>query len=378
MEIYLDNSATTRPYREVVQAMVNCMTDLYANPSSIHSLGEKTKNYLKECRKVIADTLKAEEVEIIFTSGGSESNNLLLKGFLKEGDHLVTTCIEHSSILNSCLELYGRGVEVTYLKVDNRGRINFRELEDSIKVNTRLVSIMHANNEVGVIQDIEAIGTLIKSLGSNVLFHVDAVQSYGKLQIDAKKYRIDLMSVSAHKLHGPKGIGAAYIRKGLVPRPLIEGGGQEFGLRSGTENLPAIAGFAEAAKIMNENLEKNLEWVTSLRDYMCTKLSTIEGIKINTSIEHSLPHILNISSVGIRSGKILFYLDERKIYVSKSSACSARNLKDSHVLKAMGLKQEEIMGSLRISFSEENAFQEIDFFIEHIDSCLKELNNSLD
>jgi cysteine desulfurase len=375
MEIYLDNSATTKPYKDVVQAMTNCMVDYYGNPSSIHSLGEKAKKYLKECRKVIADTLKAEEEEIIFTSGGSESNNFLLKGFLKAGYHLITSCIEHSSILSSCCELEKNGVEVTYLKVDSTGKVSIRELKENIKANTKLVSIMHVNNEIGVIQDIEAIGTLIKEVNPNILFHVDAVQSYGKLSIDVNKFKIDLLSISAHKLHGPRGIGAAYIRKGYNPKVLINGGGQEFNLRSGTENLPAVAGFVEAAKIMNCNLGKNYAWVTKLRDYLVSKLGSIAGVKINSCIENSLPYVLNISATGIRSGKILFYLDERQIYVSKSSACSARKLKDSHVLKALGLKQEDIMGSLRISFSEENTLEQIDLLVQYIKECLQELRN---
>lgn len=378
MEIYLDNSATTKPYKEVVQVMTNCMVDYYGNPSSIHSRGEKAKHYLKECRKIIADTLKAGEDEIIFTSGGSESNNFILKGFLKTGDHLITTCIEHSSILNSCFKLEKSGVEVTYLKVDCRGKVDIRELKENIKANTKLVSIMHVNNEIGVIQDIEAIGTVIKEANPKIMFHVDAVQSYGKLLIDVNKFKVDLLSISAHKLHGPRGIGAAYIRKGHKPKALINGGGQEFNFRSGTENLPAIAGFAEAAKIMQENLEKNFVLVKKLRDYLCTKLRLLEGIKINTCIEYSLPNVINISAVSIRSGKILFYLDARQIYVSKSSACSARKLKDSHVLKAIGLNQEDIMGSLRISFSEENTLEEIDLLVQHIEGCLQELKNKKD
>jgi cysteine desulfurase len=252
------------------------MEEYYGNPSSIHSLGEKAKKYLKECREIIGETLNAEEDEIVFTSGGSESNNFILKGFLKAGDHLITTSIEHSSILSSALELEKNGVEVTYLKVDGAGRINLEELMNSIRQNTKLVSIMHVNNEVGVIQDVEAIGTLIKKVNKDILLHIDAVQSYGKLPIDVSRLRIDLLSASGHKLHGPRGIGAAYIRKELMPRALINGGGQEFGLRSGTENLPAIAGFAEAAKIMHENLEKNLIRVRRFRDYLCSRLSKIE------------------------------------------------------------------------------------------------------
>jgi cysteine desulfurase len=375
MEIYLDNSATTRPYKEVVQVINNCMLDYYGNPSSIHSLGEKAKEYLNQCRKVIADTIQAVKGEIIFTSGGSESNNLLLKGSVKAGDHLITTSIEHSSILNCCSELEKKGVQVTYLKVDIAGRVSVEDLRESIRHNTKLVSIFHVNNEIGVIQDIQSIGTLIKEKSQDILFHVDAVQSYGKLQIDVNESKIDLLSISAHKLHGPRGIGAAYIRKGNNPEALINGGGQEFGFRSGTENLPAVAGFAEAAKIINSNRQENYERIMKLRQRLLERLKNIAGIKINTCVEASLPHILNISATGIRSGKILFYLDSKGIYVSKSSACSSRNLKDSHVLLALGLKQEDIMGSFRISFSEENTLEQVEILADSIDQCLKELRS---
>lgn len=376
MQIYLDNSATTKPYKEVVQAMFNCMIQCYGNPSSIHSLGEQAKKYLKECRKSIAHSINAAEEEIIFTSGGSESNNFILKGFLKAGDHMITTCVEHSSILNCCLELGKDGVEITYLNVDSSGKIRLEELKNNIKENTKLISIIHINNEIGTIQDIEAIGKLIKEVKPDTLFHIDAVQSYGKYSIDVNKYNIDSLSISAHKIHGPKGIGAAFIRKIYIPKALISGGGQEYGLRSGTENLPAIVGFAEAAKIMINNLQKNYEWICKLRYYLIYKLGVAEGIKVNSNVENSLPHIVNISVPGIRSGKILFYLNERGIYVSKSSACSARNLKDSHVLKAIGLPQEDIMGSLRISFCEENTFEEIDALVKFITTCISELKAS--
>jgi cysteine desulfurase len=376
MEIYLDNSATTKPYNEVIQAVTSCMLDCYGNPSSIHSLGEKAKKYLNVCRKIIADTIKAEEEEIIFTSGGSESNNLLLKGFIKPGEHLITSCIEHSSILTCCNKLVQEGVQVTYVKVDKSGRVRLYDMRESIKPNTKLISIIQVNNEIGVIQDIEAIGKLIKEMNPKILFHVDAVQSYGKLVIDVNKSRIDLLSVSAHKIHGPKGIGAAYIRKGLIPEALISGGGQEFGFRSGTENLPAVAGFAEAARIINRDIVSNYDNVYKLRQHLIERIEKLDGIKINTNIEVSLPHIVNISAIGFRSGKILFYLDARGIYVSKSSACSARKLKDSHVLLALGLNQEDIMGSLRISFCEGNNLEEIDVLADNLEACLKELKNN--
>ncbi|MBL4935687.1 cysteine desulfurase [Clostridium sp. YIM B02515] len=374
MEIYLDNSATTKPYINVVHTVSKCMIDFYGNPSSIHSLGEKAKKYLTECREYIALTMNAKPQEIIFTSGGSESNNLLLKGFLNKGDHLITTCIEHSSLLNSAVQLQEKGIEVTYLKVDESGRINIDDLKSSMKPSTKLVSIMHVNNEIGVIEDIEAIGKAVREYNANIKLHVDAVQSYGKLKIDVNKMNIDLLSLSAHKIHGPRGVGAAYIRENTPLKALIDGGGQEFGFRSGTENLPAIAGFAQASKQIHKNIEQNYLKVYKLRNYLVQKLQNINGIKINCRTDEDfLPYIVSISTVGIRSGKVLFYLNDKEIYISKSSACSSRNLKDSHVLKAIGLRPEEIMGGLRISFSEENSFEDVDILVYHMGKCLEKL-----
>lgn len=377
MEVYLDNSASTKPYEEVAMVVGRSMLECYGNPSSIHSLGEQAKTNLIKCRETIANTLGVRSEEIIFTSGGSESNNFLLKGFVSSKDHIIISKIEHSSILNCAMQLEQDGTEVTYLDVDVRGRIDINNLLGSIKENTLLVSIMHVNNEIGTIQDVEAIGKAIKQYNSNIKFHVDAVQSYGKIALNIESSKIDLMSISSHKIHGPKGIGAAYIKKGLVPAALITGGGQEFGLRSGTENLASIAGFSIAAEKICKNLNYNYKKVSSLKQYFIEGLSKIDGIKINSNFHKNFsPYILNISFVGIRSGKVLFFLDKRGIYVSKGSACSARNLKDSHVLKAVGLKPEEIMGSLRISFSEENTIEEIDYVLENIYECLKELRSA--
>ncbi|ERI89475.1 putative cysteine desulfurase [Clostridiales bacterium oral taxon 876 str. F0540] len=374
MEIYLDNSATTKPYSNVVYTVSKCMIDFYGNPSSIHSLGEKAKKYLNESRECIASTINAKPQEIIFTSGGSESNNLLLKGFLNKGDHLITTCIEHSSILNSAEQLQDKGIEVTYLKVDEYGRINIDELKSALKPSTKLVSTMHVNNEIGVIQDIEAIGKTVKEYNGNIKLHVDAVQSYGKLKIDVNKMNIDMLSLSAHKIHGPRGVGAAYIRENTPLKALINGGGQEFGFRSGTENLPAIAGFVHASKQIHKNIEQNYLKVHNLKNYLVQKLQNINGVKINCRTDDDfLPYIVSISIVGIRSGKVLFYLNDKEIYISKSSACSSRNLKDSHVLKSIGLRPEEIMGGLRISFSEENSFEDIDLLVYHMGKCLEKL-----
>lgn len=376
MEAYFDNSATTKPYKEVMDEMTECMIKYFANPSSIYSLGEKAKEKLNECRQAVASTLNCTSEEIIFTSGGSESNNFALKGFAKKGGHIITTLIEHSSILNAAKQLEKLDVDVTYLSVDKHGNIDLNELENSIRENTSLVSIMHVNNEIGVIQDIESIGRIIKEKNPKTLFHVDAVQSYGKLKIDVEKFKIDMLSASGHKIHGPRGVGIAYIRKDLKPEILISGGGQEMNFRSGTENLAGIAGFTKAAEIMNKNIEKNYEKVFNLKRYLVKELKEIPGIQINSGLgEGFLPHVVNVSAVGTRSGKILFYLDERGVYISKSSACSARKLKDSHVLLAIGLASEAIKGSFRISFCEENTKEEIDYLVRNIAQCLKELND---
>lgn len=374
MGIYLDNSASTTPYTEVIEAVSDCMKNYYANPSSIYSIGEMAKNRLNQCRRSIAGTINCAEEEIVFTSGGSESNNFLIKGVMDKNCHVITSSIEHSSVLNSCRELEGRGVKVTYLGVDSMGRIDLEELLGSINKDTRLVSIMQVNNETGVIQDIKAIGRAIKEKNSNVLFHVDAVQGYGKLPIDVKEYRIDMLSVSAHKIHGPRGIGFAYVRKGLNLKPLVSGGGQENKMRSGTENLPGVVGLETAALKINRHREENYIKVAALKQHFAQLISEIPEIRINGEFSSSfLPHIINVSAIGIRSGKILFYLDDKGVYVSKSSACSARKLEDSHVLKAMKLNPEVIKGSFRVSFSEENTLEEIDYAAECIKQCIDSL-----
>jgi cysteine desulfurase len=376
MEVYLDNSATTKPYKEVAEAVFNKMIDFYGNPSSIHNLGTAAKKKLESSRENLAILLGVSSEELIFTSGGSESNNLLIKGSVSPCGHIITTQIEHSSVLNTCRELEKRGVEVTYLEVDNKGRVKLEMLVEAIKENTELVSIMHVNNEIGTIQDLKTIGNCIKKINPNILFHVDAVQSFGKFYIDIKECKIDLLSVSAHKIHGPKGIGAAYIRQGVSVRPQILGGDQEFGFRSGTESLGNVVGFSIAASKMYKHLEDNYAKVQALKEYFVEEASQIQGVKvISTCDEWSSPYIFSIAVTGIRSGKILFFLNDRKIYVSKGSACSARKLKDSYVLKAISLPQEDIMGSLRISFSEENTIAELQYVIECFKECLVSLRS---
>ncbi|WML37256.1 cysteine desulfurase family protein [Clostridium sp. OS1-26] len=371
MEVYFDNSATTKPYDEVMEVMIDTMKNYYGNPSSAHTLGLKAEGKMNESRKIVADTLGCSREEIVFTSGGSESNNFLIRGFIKEGAHVITTKIEHPSIIGTCRQLESEGIRVTYLNVDNNGRIDLDELDKSINKDTQMISIMHVNNEIGTVQDIEKIGKLIKEKSSKIKFHVDAVQSYGKYKINAQKYNIDLLSASGHKIHGPRGIGIAYVRKGLMPKPLIFGGGQERSLRSGTENLAAMVGFAKAAEKIYKNLEENYEKVSEVKNYFIGKLQSISDVKINSSGEEYSPYVLSVSFRGVRGEVLLHSLEARGIYVSTGSACSARGNKESHVLHAIMLKPEEIQGTIRFSFSEYNTKEEVDYAVENLDKSLK-------
>lgn len=374
MEIYMDNSATTRPYKEVINEIVNVMENYYGNPSSAYSLGLAAEKKCNEARNVIAKTINASKEEIIFTSGGSESNNFLLKGFVHLGSHLITTKMEHPSIINTCEELEREGVKVTYLDVDDEGHVDLNQLANSITKETEMVSIMHANNEFGAVQDLYKIGKIIKEKSSRAKFHVDAVQSYGKLLIDARKFKIDLLSASGHKIHGPRGIGFAYVKNGLEPKALINGGGQEKNYRSGTENLAGICGMAKAANIMYSNREDNYKKVSSIKKYFIDKLKGIEDIRINSgSGEDYIPHILNVSFRGVRAEVLLHLLEEKNIYVSNGSACSSKKNKMSYVLKSIGLTPKEIEGAIRFSFNEDNSFEEVDYTIEILNKSLQML-----
>lgn len=301
MQVYFDNGATTQPFDEVVEIVAQTMKNNFGNPSSAHSLGLKAEKALNEAREQAAKTINCTRDEIIFTSGGSESNNFLVKGFTAPGAHIITTEIEHPSVLNTFKDLEAMGAKATYLKVDQYGHISLKELENSINNDTRLVSIMHVNNEIGVIQDIEAIGALIKAKSPRVKFHVDAVQSYGKLKIDVKKAQIDLLSVSGHKIHGPRGVGFSYVKKGFYPKALISGGGQERNFRSGTENLPGIVGLAKAAEIMYTNIQTNYEKAKELKEYFIEALKNLKDIRINSPSEDFFsPYILSVSFLGVR------------------------------------------------------------------------------
>lgn len=372
MEIYFDNSATTKPYEEVIEAAADTMRNFYANPSSAYSLGIKAEKKLEESREIIAKTLNCSREEIIFTSGGSEANNFLIRGFVRENSHIITTKIEHPSVINLCKDLESSGAKVTYLNVDERGKIDLEELEKAINKDTVVVSIMQVNNEIGTVQEMEGIGKLIKEKSSRIKFHVDAVQSYGKYKIDVQKCKIDLLSASGHKIHGPRGIGFAYIRKGLMPKPLIFGGGQERSFRSGTENVAAAAGFARASKIIHSRREENFKRAQELKSYFLERLSSFEKIKINSPIGRDFsPYILSVSFMGVRAEVLLHLLEEADIFVSTGSACSSKDTKDSHVLKAIGLKEEEIKGTIRFSFCEYNTKEEVDYVIDVLKRSIK-------
>lgn len=370
--IYFDNSATTKPHREVISEVMDCMENIYGNPSSAHGLGLLAEKKLKTAREQVGKLINAMPQEIIFTSGGSEANNTAIKGCLRSGDHYITTEIEHPSVLNLNEILKRNGIEVTILKVDSNGLINLNELKTSIKDNTRLVSIMYVNNEIGVIEPIKEIVEIIRTASSRIKIHVDGVQALGKLMIDVKTINIDLLSMSAHKIHGPKGVGALYIKKGTDLKPLIDGGGQENGLRSGTENVPAIAGFGLAAAIAKSNLVENNNKIETLKNYFIERLSEIEGVNINSPMDsYHVANILNISFGDVRGEVLLHALEDYKIYVSTGSACSSKGGgHKNYVLPAIGLADNMINGTLRFSFSCYNNIGEVDITIDALKKIL--------
>lgn len=374
MEVYFDNSSTTKMYDDVIDEVIIGMKEYYGNPSSLHNLGLKSERKLKECRNVISEIINAEANEVHFNSGGSEGNNLILKGVLKPGSHLITTPFEHASILNTLKKMEEDNVRITFLKIDKNGRVDLEHLKEAITKDTALVSIMHVNNEIGTIQDIESIGNIIKSNSSRAKFHVDAVQSFGKLKIDVKKMNIDFLSASAHKFHGPKGCGFTYIKKTNNINPLINGGSQEFGFRAGTQNIAAIMGMAKAAEIANKNMKNNYKKVFEIKQRFIEKLNDIEDITINSLNNDCFsPYILNVSFKGIKGEVLLHFLEEKGIYISTGSACSSKErekIGGSYVLKAINLDRDEILGGIRFSFSDDNNIEEVDYVIEELKNGL--------
>lgn len=372
MNVYFDNSATTKPYDEVIEAVSKGMKEYFGNPSSLHKIGMNCEKRLNEAREYFASTIKCNKEEIYFTSGGSEGNNLILKGLLKPGHHFITTAFEHHSIISTCKQLEEKGVKVTYLDVDSEGRISLEDLEESITKDTVLVSIMQVNNEIGVIQDIEAIGKLIKERSSRAKFHVDAVQGYGKLPIDVNKSNVDFLTVASHKIHGPKGVGFIYIKKGIILNSLISGGSQEKGIRAGTENLPGIIGFEKAAQMTFEEMESRYDKVLELKKYFVERLNEIKDIRVNGEIDGFSPYILNVSFLGVRAEVLLHLLEEQNIYVATGSACTSKSsaAHGSYVIKSLGLSNKEVESAIRFSFSYENTKEEVDYTIDVLKKSL--------
>lgn len=370
--IYLDNAATTPVADEVIKVILPYLSEKYGNASSLHSFGREARDAIEKAREKIAKSINAETEEIIFTSGGTESNNLAIKGIAfankNKGKNIITTKIEHDCVLNSCKWLEKQGFSVSYLNVDKAGFIDIEDLKKKIRKDTILISVIHGNNEIGTIQDIEKIGAICRKNG--VYFHIDACQSYMKTSLDVKKQNLDLVTLNAHKIHGPKGVGALYIRKGVKIDVLQHGGGQEFGKRSGTENVAGIVGFARAASLINR---KDIERMEKLKDNLIWGLGKIEEARLNGPRKNRLCNNINFSFEGVEGEAIGTYLDSYGICSSTGSACSSKSLEPSHVLKAIGLSDEQAHGSLRLSISKYTSEEEVDRVLELMPVIIKKL-----
>ena len=372
-EIYLDNSATTKPYDEVLDYMHEVSRLYYGNPSSLHTKGIEAENLLKQARSQIAETLAVDPKDILFTSGGTEANNLAILGCLygnpRLGKHIITSEIEHPSVLEVYKYLATNGFRVDYIRVNSNGTLDIDDLKSKLDDDTSLVSLIHTNNEVGAVLDIGAVKNAMIERSPKAVLHIDAVQTYGKTLLRPVDSSIDLLSFSSHKIHGPKGVGALYVRKGLRLKPLLIGGGQELNIRSGTENVPGICGFGLAAQIIHSDLNKNYEHVLALKQHF--ERSIIEEFPdaLINSYEHASPYIINISFANLKAEVLLHHLEQKGIFVSTGSACSSKKNHHSHVLKAMGVNPKMIDGAIRFSLCASNTFEEIDETI----SALKEI-----
>ncbi len=369
MQAYLDNSATTVCEPEVVEKVVQMMSVIFGNPSAMHQKGVEAENYVKEAKEIIAKTLKVQEKEIIFTSGGTESNNMAIMGCCaanhRMGKHLITTKIEHPSVANVMKHMEEEGFEVTYLPVDENGIVKLEKLKEALRPDTMLVSIMHVNNEVGAVQPIEEISKIVKENNPATLFHVDAIQGYGKFRIYPKKMGIDLLSVSGHKIHGPKGVGFLYCDAKVKIKPILFGGGQQKDLRSGTENVPGIVGLAEAAKAIYTDFEAKMQRLYEVKAHFIEEVTKLEGVRVNgLTGTASAPHVVSVSFPGIRSEVLLHSLEDKEVYASAGSACSTNKPAVSATLKAMNVPKEHLDSTLRFSFSVHTTIEEIDYCVE--------------
>ncbi|MDD2294526.1 MAG: cysteine desulfurase family protein [Eubacteriales bacterium] len=369
MFVYLDNSSTTKPYPSVVRAVTRAMEADFGNPSSLHRMGLEAEQLIKEARSILARSLGASPKEIFFTSGGTESDNTALFGVWesrkRQGKRILTGSVEHPAVLRACEKLEKMGAEVIYLPVTTQGILDMEAFQEALNEDTILVSLMHVNNETGAVMPIGEVMRILKQRRIPAVFHTDAVQSYGKLDLDVRSCPVDMISLSGHKIHGPKGIGALYVRDGLVSQPFLYGGGQESGFRSGTENVPGIAGFAQAVREQWSEPETRIARITQVKDYLLKQLTeTITDLSFHTPAD-SAPSVLNIGFVGCKGEVLLHMLEQSDIFVSTGSACSSKK-SGSHVLAAMGLSKSQIEGAIRFSFSEDNDINQMDYVVEVI------------
>ena len=375
--VYLDHAATTAARPEVVEAMLPYFTEKYGNPSSIYSLGSETKAAITHAREIMAKSIGTTSENIYFTAGGSESDNWALvataEAYASKGKHIITSKIEHHAILHTCDYLASRGYEITYIDVDENGVVKLDQLKAAIRPDTILISVMFANNEIGTIQPVEEIATVCREKG--VLFHTDAVQAMGHVKIDVHAQGIDMLSLSGHKIHAQKGIGALYVRKGIPVTNLIFGGAQERNRRAGTENLPAIAGFAKAMEIASTDIEKRAEKTAKQRDRLIEGILKLPRTRLNGDPVKRLPGTVNISIEGVEGESLLLMLDLNGICASSGSACTSGSLDPSHVLLALGLKHEVAHGSLRLSIGDETTDEDIDYILEVVPKVVKRLRD---
>lgn len=371
MEAYFDNAATTKVFPEVKDLVVKLMEEDYGNPSSLHQKGLDAGHYIKETKEILAKEWKVDSKEIVLTSGGTESNNLALIGAAlankRSGNRIITSKVEHASVSSTMAFLESLGFEVVYLNVDHQGIVDLEQLEQEVNEDTILVSVMYVNNEIGAVEPIQEIAEIIKEKNPKTLFHVDAIQAFGKYHIYPKRMGINLMSVSGHKIHGPKGTGALFIKNRTKVKPIIYGGGQQDGMRSGTENVPGFAGFGLATKIVYEDLEARIVRMRAVKDRLTERLKALPDVYIN---EGEAPHILSVSFVGVRSEVMLHALEERQIYVSSGSACSSNKPAVSHVLSSIGLQKNRLESTIRFSFSAENTVEQADYAADVIEEIL--------
>lgn len=371
MEAYFDNSATTKVYPVVKDIMIKVMEEDYGNPSSLHMKGVEAERYIKKAAESIAKTLRCKPEEIIFTSGGTEANNLALIGTAlakkRLGKHIISTTIEHASVSATLDFLKSQGYEITLIGTDDKGIVNPQKVADAVREDTILVSCMMVNNEIGAIEPVAEISAAVKKKNPAVYMHVDAIQAYGKIPVFPSKTGADLISISGHKIHGPKGSGALYVKKGILIRPIIYGGGQGNGMRSGTENVPAVAGFGVAAEESFRDFDKKTDHIREVRDYLREKLTSLPDVYDNSG---DAPHIASFSFVGVRSEVMLHSLEERGIYTSSGSACSSHKRAASNVLTSIGLTKDRLESTLRFSIGEDNTKEQVDYIYDVISGLL--------